>query len=177
MTVGSSAEVSDLPPTERTCESYWLLRSWCEQRVAWYRADAVRQGMMHAWAGYKAFAWGADEIHPKSKTAKTDIMVGAAVWRALGGCSGTLFSFTGGSAIGRHVLLHAHLTTPEQANACAKQRWRCGASAAGHVCACCRPGRLLTPVQGGAGIRGMGVSLVDALSTLKVMGLDEQFKE
>ncbi|KAL4437567.1 hypothetical protein ABPG77_003548 [Micractinium sp. CCAP 211/92] len=104
MTVGSSAEVSDLPPTERTCESYWLLRSWCEQRVAWYRADAVRQGMMHAWAGYKAFAWGADEIHPKSKTAKTDIM-------------------------------------------------------------------------GGAGIRGMGVSLVDALSTLKVMGLDEQFKE
>lgn len=32
-------------------------------------------------------------------------------------------------------------------------------------------------VQGGAGIRGMGVSLVDALSTLKIMGLDEQFQE
>ena len=32
-------------------------------------------------------------------------------------------------------------------------------------------------LQGGAGIHGMGVSMVDALSTLKVMGLDAEFKE
>ncbi|PSC71105.1 mannosyl-oligosaccharide 1,2-alpha-mannosidase MNS1-like [Micractinium conductrix] len=101
--VGSTTGVSDVPPSERRCTS-WLLQGWCQRRVAQYRAQAVRQGMQHAWAGYKAFAWGADEIHPKSKTAKTDIM-------------------------------------------------------------------------GGAGIKGMGVSMVDALSTLKVMGLHEQFQE
>lgn len=78
MSVGNSAEVTDVPPTDRTCNS-WLLRTWCEKRVARFRAEAVRQGMLHAWSGYKAFAWGADEIHPKSKSAKTDIMVGAAV--------------------------------------------------------------------------------------------------
>lgn len=89
MTVGSSVEVSDLPPTERSCDSYLLLHWWCEQRVAWYRAQAVRHGMMHAWAGYKAFAWGADEIHPKSKTAKTDIMV-RALPRVGGGCRNRL---------------------------------------------------------------------------------------
>ncbi len=32
-------------------------------------------------------------------------------------------------------------------------------------------------VQGGAGVSGMGVSMVDALSTLKIMGLHEEFKE
>lgn len=38
-------------------------------------------------------------------------------------------------------------------------------------CAPCRS------VQGGVGIQGMGVSLVDALSTLYVMGLEEEFEQ
>ena len=60
-----------------------LFRERCEARVAAARAQSVRNGMLHAWAGYKAFAWGADEIHPKSKSAKTDVMVrgrGAPAW-------------------------------------------------------------------------------------------------
>lgn len=32
-------------------------------------------------------------------------------------------------------------------------------------------------LQGGAGVQGMGVSMVDALSTLKVMGLHKEFAE
>ena len=32
-------------------------------------------------------------------------------------------------------------------------------------------------LQGGAGIQGMGVSMVDALSTLKIMGLEEEFQQ
>lgn len=76
LSLSDSAEVRQVAPTERECGGW--ARSWCEQRVAQHRADAVRRGMQHAWAGYKAYAWGADEIHPKSKTAKTDIMVG---WR------------------------------------------------------------------------------------------------
>lgn len=32
-------------------------------------------------------------------------------------------------------------------------------------------------LQGGAGAKGMGVSIVDALSTLKLMGLDREFDE
>lgn len=71
-------EVRDAPPTERHCTG-WLLRTWCEERVARFRAEAVRQGMLHAWRGYKAFAWGADEIHPESKTAKSSIRVGRAM--------------------------------------------------------------------------------------------------
>ncbi|KAI7835449.1 hypothetical protein COHA_010654 [Chlorella ohadii] len=100
----SGAEEALEAPTERDCSGLWLFRGWCERRVDALRAEAVREGMQHAWAGYKAFAWGADEIHPKSKTAKTDIM-------------------------------------------------------------------------GGAGIQGMGVSMVDALSTLKIMGLEEEFQQ
>ena len=73
LSVSDTPEAQEVPPTERKCGG--LFRSWCEQRVAQYRAQAVRQGMQHAWAGYKAYAWGADEIHPKSKSAKTDIMV------------------------------------------------------------------------------------------------------
>lgn len=41
----------------------------------------------------------------------------------------------------------------------------------------CLPTTLALHLQGGAGIRGMGVSLVDALSTLKVMGLNDEFQE
>lgn len=73
LSLSDSAEVRQVAPTERECGGW--ARSWCEQRVAQHRAAAVRQGMQHAWAGYKAYAWGADEIHPQSKTAKTDIMV------------------------------------------------------------------------------------------------------
>lgn len=62
---------SDL--TDRECTG--LLHRHCVDRLAIERAKSVRDGMLHAWEGYKAFAWGADEIHPKSKTAKTDIMV------------------------------------------------------------------------------------------------------
>ena len=53
-----------------------------------------------------------------------------------------------------------------------------------HVCCsatahrCCRAGASRSAaLQGGAGIKGMGVSLVDALSTLKIMGLEREFKE
>ncbi|KAL4857147.1 Mannosyl-oligosaccharide 1 [Chlorella vulgaris] len=102
LNISDNAGAQEVPPTERQCSG--LFASFCERHVAQYRAEAVRQGMMHAWQGYKSYAWGADEIHPKSKTAKTDIM-------------------------------------------------------------------------GGAGISGMGVSMVDALSTLKVMQLDQEFKE
>lgn len=42
---------------------------------------------------------------------------------------------------------------------------------------CCPALLPLPPAQGGAGIAGMGVSMVDALSTLKVMGLDKEFAE
>jgi hypothetical protein len=35
----------------------------------------------------------------------------------------------------------------------------------------------LLSLQGGAGISGLGVSIVDALSTLKVMGLHQEFDE
>jgi hypothetical protein len=73
LSLSDSAEVRQVAPTERECGGW--ARSWCEQRVAQHRAAAVRKGMQHAWAGYKAYAWGADEIHPQSKTAKTDIMV------------------------------------------------------------------------------------------------------
>lgn len=71
----SGAEEALEAPTERDCSGLWLFHGWCERRVDALRAEAVREGMQHAWSGYKAFAWGADEIHPKSKTAKTDIMV------------------------------------------------------------------------------------------------------
>ena len=155
--VGSTTGVSDVPPSERRCTS-WLLQGWCQRRVAQYRAQAVRQGMQHAWAGYKAFAWGADEIHPKSKTAKTDIMVGA-------GRSGGIRS------CGCCMVCTAH-------HACQRMDPRAGAQQA------LLPAHSAPPVaarflrlQGGAGIKGMGVSMVDALSTLKVMGLHEQFQE
>lgn len=63
-------------PTEQRCDTtHVLLRSRCEARVAAARANAVREGMRHAWLGYQAFAWGADEIHPKSQTAKNGIRV------------------------------------------------------------------------------------------------------
>lgn len=75
LTVSGADEALEAP-TERDCSGLWLFKGWCERRVDALRAEAVREGMQHAWAGYKAFAWGADEIHPKSKTAKTDIMVG-----------------------------------------------------------------------------------------------------
>lgn len=32
------------------------------------RAEAVREAFRHAWKGYKAFAWGHDELKPVSKT-------------------------------------------------------------------------------------------------------------
>lgn len=32
------------------------------------RAEAVREAFRHAWKGYKAFAWGHDELKPISKT-------------------------------------------------------------------------------------------------------------
>lgn len=32
------------------------------------RAEAVREAFRHAWNGYKAFAWGHDELKPISKT-------------------------------------------------------------------------------------------------------------
>lgn len=73
LNISDNAGAQEVPPTERQCSG--LFASWCERHVAQYRAEAVRQGMMHAWQGYKSYAWGADEIHPKSKTAKTDIMV------------------------------------------------------------------------------------------------------
>ena len=73
LTVGEGTDEALAPPAERECTG--IFARWCEQRVAAVRADAVRAGMQHAWAGYKAFAWGADEIHPQSKTAKTGIRV------------------------------------------------------------------------------------------------------
>ena len=42
---------------------------------------------------------------------------------------------------------------------------------------CHQPTPVCAWLQGGAGIQGMGVSMVDALSTLKVMGLEEEFKQ
>lgn len=32
------------------------------------RVEAVREAFRHAWKGYKAFAWGHDELKPVSKT-------------------------------------------------------------------------------------------------------------
>lgn len=32
------------------------------------RMEAVREAFRHAWKGYKAFAWGHDELKPVSKT-------------------------------------------------------------------------------------------------------------
>jgi hypothetical protein len=137
LNISDNAGAQEVPPTERQCSG--LFASWCERHVAQYRAEAVRQGMMHAWQGYKSYAWGADEIHPKSKTAKTDIMV-----RSVAAPQACL-----------------HIT---------KQAWA-------HVCVSPMPLCLRLLLQGGAGISGMGVSMVDALSTLKVMQLDQEFKE
>ena len=67
------------------------------------RAEAVRQGMLHAWRSYERFAMGAAELRPISKMAKNDIM-------------------------------------------------------------------------GGAGISGLGVTVVDAMSTLYIMGYKEEFE-
>ncbi len=44
-------------------------------------------------------------------------------------------------------------------------------------CACRQPLQASARLQGGAGIQGMGVSMVDALSTLKIMGLEEEFQQ
>ncbi|CAI5473852.1 unnamed protein product [Closterium sp. Yama58-4] len=32
------------------------------------RRESIRQGMLHAWRGYKKYAWGSDELQPRSKT-------------------------------------------------------------------------------------------------------------
>lgn len=34
------------------------------------RAVKVKEAMQHAWKGYRQFAWGADELQPRSKKAK-----------------------------------------------------------------------------------------------------------
>jgi hypothetical protein len=142
----STSEMQLEAPTDRPCEG--LFKAWCEQRVDSARAAAVKAGMLHAWKGYKAFAWGADEIHPQSKTAKTDIMVGAlgALSAAAAGCEWC--------ALRRATPLLDCLQNP---------------------ILCCAP----SPdcLQGGIGASGMGVSIVDALSTLKVMGLNTEFAE
>ena len=31
------------------------------------RQAAVKEAMMHSWAGYKKFAWGTDELMPRAK--------------------------------------------------------------------------------------------------------------
>lgn len=72
-----------VPPTEQQCSG--LLRRWCEARVAAARAEDVRKGMQHAWAGYRAYAWGADELHPKNKSAKAGVLGGVRMLAVLDG--------------------------------------------------------------------------------------------
>ena len=147
----SSSEMQLAAPADRPCEG--LFKAWCEQRVDSARAAAVKAGMLHAWKGYKAFAWGADEIHPQSKTAKTDIMVGGpAPFATAAGCG------------------------------CCPRRWATplpGRLLCPHpvMRSACLSSRLPACLQGGIGASGMGVSIVDALSTLKVMGLHKEFAE
>ena len=139
LSASSTSEMHLAAPSERPCEG--LFKAWCEQRVDSSRAAAVKAGMLHAWKGYKAFAWGADEIHPQSKTAKTDIMVG-------------------GPPQGAGA---APASTPAAPPANPQRV----------LISLCLPACL----QGGIGASGMGVSIVDALSTLKVMGLNQEFAE
>ncbi|MGC2108454.1 MAG: glycoside hydrolase family 47 protein [Candidatus Korobacteraceae bacterium] len=40
--------------------------AWCDQQKA-EMADAVRQEFLHAWNGYKQYAWGHDELRPLTK--------------------------------------------------------------------------------------------------------------
>lgn len=44
----------------------YLLYSVTEKPVD--RVEVVREAFRHAWKGYKAFAWGHDELKPISKT-------------------------------------------------------------------------------------------------------------
>lgn len=85
----------------------------------------------------------------------------------------TLFDrHSGKSAIAGQVSVYVHLPCSSPSSS--------SAMVLGQLCLripAATPPACGPPLQGGAGIRGMGVSLVDALSTLKVMGLDQQFKE
>lgn len=106
--------------------SWGLLSGVCEARAARSRAATVRQAMVHAWAGYRLDAWGANEIHPVSRKGKFEMTVGALAL--------------------------------------------CNAK-----CCCALVVELFdSRVQGFA---NMSVSLIDAMSTLKLMGLDKEFDE
>jgi hypothetical protein len=48
------------------------------------RAEAVRRAMRHAWHGYEAHAWGADELRPASRTGKSGVTGGMDGFSGLG---------------------------------------------------------------------------------------------
>lgn len=48
------------------------------------RLEAVRAAMQHSWHGYETYAWGADELHPRSKKGKEGVMGGLNGFTGLG---------------------------------------------------------------------------------------------
>lgn len=48
------------------------------------RAAVVRNAMRHAWKGYETYAWGADELRPKSKEGKTGVLGSMDGFKGLG---------------------------------------------------------------------------------------------
>jgi hypothetical protein len=129
------------------------------------RAEAVKGAMLHVWSGYREKAWGTDEVRPKSGS-------GRATW------GGTLLRNASRLAVhsSHYVLSRVGLM---------------------HVVAGSNPGKTSPPTMGivrgpthdriigrassplsrATSPAGMGMTMLDALDTMWIMGMKEEFKE
>ena len=123
-----------------------------DANIAVFRAEKVREAMRHAWGGYY-------------KVCCVVLRVWAQQRRGL-----SLVAVMAGAAGGAALRCHVGAEWPPAISLLPVQY----AFGADELMPTSKQPK--SDILGGVGVKGMGVTIIDALSTLKVMGLDQEFQ-